>query len=65
MDHCNKELKMVKKSQSKLENSIAKMKNELNGINSKLTYLKRNIERFSLNREAARIYYRATVIETL
>jgi len=56
---------MVKKSQSKLENSIAKMKNELNGINSKLTYLKRNIERFSLNREAARIYYRATVIETL
>ena len=34
--HCNKELKTVKKSQSKLDNSIAKMKNELNGVNSKL-----------------------------
>ena len=35
-DHCNKELGAIKRSQSKLENSIAKMKTKLKAINSKL-----------------------------
>ena len=35
-DHSNKELESIKKSQSKLDNSIAKMKTELKAISSKL-----------------------------
>ena len=35
-DHCNKELETVKRSQSKLDNSTAKMKTELKALNSKV-----------------------------
>ena len=36
VDHCNKVLETIKRSQLKLENSFAKMKAELKAINSKL-----------------------------
>ena len=35
-DHHNKELETIKRSQSKLDNPIAKMKTKLKAINSKL-----------------------------
>ena len=35
-NHCNKELSTIKRSQSKLDNSIAKMKTKPKAINSKL-----------------------------
>ena len=36
VDHCNKELETIKRSQSKLDNSISEVKTELKAINSKL-----------------------------
>ena len=35
-DHCDKELELIKRSQSKLDNSIAKMKTEQKATNEKL-----------------------------
>ena len=34
-DHCNKELETIKRSQEKLENSLAEMKANLEAISSK------------------------------
>ena len=34
VDHCNKELETIKKSQSKLDNSLAKMKTKPKAINN-------------------------------
>ena len=35
-DHCDKELELIKRSQSKLDNSIAEIKTELNAIKTRL-----------------------------
>ena len=36
VDHCNKELETIKRSQSKLDNSTAEVKTELKTMNSRL-----------------------------
>ena len=42
-DHCNKEVKTIKMNQSKLDNSIAKVKTNLEAMNSRLNDTKEQI----------------------